>query len=227
MCGRFALAVDTTTLQEDFPWVTWPDDLGSSFNIAPSQQVAVVANTGENRLETMRWGLIPSWAKEASIGDKLINARAETLAEKPSFRTAYRRRRCLILTSGYFEWMADPTGGAKIPVFIRLTQKRHFAFAGLWESWKGPDLEQPIRSCTIITCEPNDFLRRIHHRMPVILPEAAYQRWLDPAERTSAELDDLLVPYPGEYFQVFPVSRQVNNPRNNDAALIEPTGSLF
>lgn len=226
MCGRFALSVDITTLREEFPWIEWPADLASSFNIAPSQKVAVVTNSGENRLEFFEWGLIPSWAKDPTIGNKLINARSETLAEKPSFRNAYKKRRCLILSSGYFEWMRNPSGsGSKIPLFIRLKSRKHMAFAGLWERWQPKDEPGDLRlTCTIITSEPNEFLKQYHHRMPVILHESGYQRWLDPQERSPDELQDLLIPYSPDDFEVFPVSPEVNNPRNNSSSLLDPVG---
>ncbi len=223
MCGRFTLWADLQQLSRAFPWVQMPDDPAAvtpRYNIAPTQPVAVVANTGENRLDYFVWGLIPSWAKDPSIGNRMINARGETLAEKPSFRTAYRRRRCLILADGFYEWQQGP-GRTKIPHYIHLKSGEPFAFAGLWETWNSP-LGDTVLSCTIITTEANERLASLHHRMPVILPESAYERWLDPSERQPAELDDLIAPYPAEEMDAYPVSTVVNSPANDVPECVAP-----
>ena len=174
-----------THLQEAFPWADIPDDLPPRYNIAPSQPVAVIPNTGDNTLSMYKWGLIPSWSKDPAIGDRMINARSESLAEKPSFRNAYRRRRCLILADGFYEWKQNPGMKSKQPVYIRLKTELPFAFAGLWEIWNSPDGSE-IRSCTIITTQPNSLLEPIHNRMPVILPPDAYNQWLAPEDRQPA-----------------------------------------
>ena len=168
MCGRFTLTIDPAHLQAAFPWAVIPNDLAPRYNIAPSQPVAVIPNTGDNTLSMYKWGLIPSWSKDPSIGERMINARSETLAEKPSFRNAYRRRRCLILADGFFEWKQSPGMKSKQPIYIRLIDARPFAFAGLWEIWSAPDGSE-LRTCTIITTQPNSLLESIHNRMPVIL----------------------------------------------------------
>ena len=173
MCGRFTLTADPNDLREAFPWVNIPEGVGPRYNIAPSQPVAVIPNDGQNQLNFFVWGLIPSWAKDPTIGNKMINARAETLTEKPSFRTAFRRRRCLIPASGFFEWKQNPGGKTKTPMYIRLKSGKPFALAGLWERWDSPD-GSTVFSCTIITTQPNELMQGIHNRMPVMLPSQAY-----------------------------------------------------
>ncbi|HOT91015.1 MAG TPA: SOS response-associated peptidase [Anaerolineae bacterium] len=222
MCGRFSLGVNLDALVEAFPDFTFPAEMTPRYNIAPTQDVAVVPNTGERTVRMFRWGLIPPWAKDPEIGNRLINARAETLAEKPSFRAAYVRRRCLILADGFYEWQSLPGSKAKIPVYVRLASKKPFAFAGLWELWR-PD-DTPVFSCTIITTEPNALLAPIHDRMPVILPPDAYATWLDPAEQEPAVLNALLKPYPADLMIAYPVSRFVNDPANDSPACIVASG---
>jgi putative SOS response-associated peptidase YedK len=189
------------------------------FNIAPTQPVAGVRRGSSGReAALLHWGLIPSWSKDPAIGSRMINARAETLSSKPSFR----KRRCLILADGFYEW--QKTGGrSKQPYLIRLRDSRPFAFAGLWESWSGGDTV--VESCTIITTEPNALLAEIHDRMPVILHEQDYDRWLDPAIQDGGELESLLVAYPAEQMAYDPVSTLVNNPRNDAPACAEPLES--
>jgi putative SOS response-associated peptidase YedK len=225
MCGRFTLTIDPSSLQAAFPWAVIPDDLFPRYNVAPSQPVAVIPNMGDNTVSLYKWGLIPSWAKDPSIGNRMINARAESLAEKPSFRNAYRRRRCLILADGFYEWKQNPGMKAKQPVYIRMNDNHPFAFAGLWELWKSPDGSE-IRSCTIITTQPNEFLKPIHNRMPVILPADAYHHWLATEDQPPAQLADLLVPYQASDLIAYPVSRMVNSPELDSAELINPVGEL-
>jgi putative SOS response-associated peptidase YedK len=225
MCGRFTLTIDPMHLQQAFPWAVIPDDLPPRYNVAPSQPVAVIPNTGENKLTMFKWGLIPSWSKDPSIGDRMINARSETLAEKPSFRNAYRRRRCLILSDGFYEWQQNPTLRTKQPVFIRFEDKRPFAFAGLWEIWNSPDGSE-IRSCTIITTQPNALLQPIHNRMPVILPPETYQEWLAREERLPEKLNHLLTPFPPEEMVAYPVSKMVNSPQVDSPELIRPVNEV-
>jgi putative SOS response-associated peptidase YedK len=220
MCGRFTLTVDPDQLQELFPWATIPRTITPRYNIAPTQPVAVIPNTGDFRMDFYLWGLIPSWAKDPAIGNRLINARAETLSEKPSFRTALKRRRCLIPADGFFEWKSSTTGKSKQPMYIRFASGKAFAFAGLWEIWNAPDGSE-IRSCTIITTSPNSLIVPIHNRMPVILPESAYSLWLDPRELASANLDRFLQPYPIESMVAYPVSRAVNKPDSDTPELIK------
>jgi putative SOS response-associated peptidase YedK len=226
MCGRFTMTIDPTHLQEAFPWATIPSELNPRFNIAPSQPIAVIPNSGENILSMYTWGLIPSWSKDPTIGNRMINARAETLAEKPSFRNAYRRRRCLILADGFYEWKQESNRNSKTPMYIHMKNRNPFAFAGLWEIWNSPDGSE-IRSCTIITTQPNSLLEPIHNRMPVILPPDAYSRWLDPGEKQPAQLNDLLIPFHSSEMEAYPVSKMVNNTQNDSADLIHPIGDTI
>ena len=183
--------------------------------------MAVIPNDGKNQLDFFVWGLIPSWAKDPKIGNRMINARAETLTEKPAYRAAFRRRRCLVLADGFYEWRLEGDGKRKTPMYIRLADGNPFAFAGLWEIWQSPD-GSTIPSCTIITTEPNAMMASIHNRMPVILPEAAYSQWLAPGEQDPTDLLGLLRPYPEEEMSAYPISRLVNDPRNESPDCILP-----
>ena len=230
MCGRFTLASDAEALNQTFFDFAGPMDLSPRYNISPTQNVAVIANTPTatvegpetGQVDFFHWGLIPSWAKDPKIGNRMINARSETLSEKPSFRNAYKRRRCLILADGYYEWKKIPGERSKQPVYIRLKSQKPFALAGLWEMWKADGMEEPLRSCTIITCPPNAVLADIHHRMPVILPQDAYGEWLTPDERSRDALQPLLVPYTDAEMEAYPVSRFVNRPTNDSPECIAP-----
>lgn len=221
MCGRYTLASSATSLTETFPEFEFPDELTPRYNITPSQPIAVVPNNGSGRVEFYRWGLIPSWAKDPKIGNRMINARSETLAEKPSFRNAYKRRRCLVLADGYYEWRKD-NGGPKTPFYIRMESEKPFGFAGLWETWKPSGETEPVLSCSIITCPANAFTEPIHHRMPVILDQDAYDLWLEPDECPPTTLNHLLTPYAHEDMVAFPVSRLVNQPKNDSPECILP-----
>jgi len=221
MCGRFTLTTTPTDLREAFPDVEVDEDLAPRYNIAPSQPVAVIANTGVKRVELFRWGLIPSWAKDPSIGDRMINARAETLAEKPSFRAIYRKRRCLVLADGFYEWKQEPGSRGKTPMYIRLASGKPFAFAGLWDAWR-PEAGDLVRSCTIVTTTPNQLMQMIHTRMPVILERDAYAQWLDPTEQLAERLDALLRPFAADEMTAYPVSRYVNRPQNDSPTCIVP-----
>lgn len=221
MCGRFALYADYEDLLARFDIGETSLDKSSyeaDYNVAPSQQIVAIINDGEkNRLGLLRWGLIPSWAKDKKIGYKMINARAETAAEKPSFRHAFKKKRCLIPANAFYEWRKDPTG--KMPMLIHLSSDELFAFAGLWESWTAPDGEQ-IHSCTILTTQPNALMADIHDRMPVILTKQAESIWLDPTVQDPQVLQELIKPYEAEELQAYPVSEAVNSPKNNGADLI-------
>ena len=221
MCGRFTLTVDTAELQDSFPQFSMPAEGRPRFNIAPSQPVLVLPNDGSNTADYFTWGLIPAWAKDPSIGSRLINARAETLSEKPSFRGSYKYHRCLIFADGFYEWKLQPGTKTKTPYFIRLASGKPLTFAGLWDEWHSPDGSQ-VKSCTIITTEPNGLMSRLHNRMPVILPESAYTQWLDPAPRRAEELQGLLVPYPADEMSAYPVSALVNSPANDRAECLAP-----
>ena len=192
----------------------------SRYNIAPSQEVLAITRAGGSELvaANYRWGLIPFWAKDPAIGNRMINARAETLTEKPSFRQAYSRRRCLIPATGFFEWQKQAQG--KQPIFISHEKQQPLAFAGLWEQWQSPDGEK-LKSCTIITTAANEFMRELHHRMPVCLSREMHAEWL--AEDTPrSNLDELVNGEQNVPLQAWPVSRRVNNPVNNTADLVEP-----
>jgi putative SOS response-associated peptidase YedK len=221
MCGRFTLTVDPAQLQEAFPWAVIPNDLNPRFNIAPSQPVAVIPNTEDYVLSMYKWGLIPSWSKDPTIGDRMINARAETLAEKSSFRNAFRRRRCLVLADGFYEWKQNPGLKSKQPIYIRLKNNRPFAFAGLWELWTSPD-GNVIHSCTIITTQPNSLIQSIHNRMPVILPPETYKPWITPSDLPATQLNEFLVPYPADEMIAYPISKMVNSPQFDSPELIKP-----
>lgn len=224
MCGRFTLFEADKILSKEFGVSGFPP-LSPRYNIAPSQPVAAVraAPAGAGReLALLRWGLIPSWSKDPAIGNRLINARAETAREKPSFRNAFRRHRCLIPASGFYEWQRQERG--KQPYFVRMRDGRPFAFAGLWDRWESAD-EGAIETCTILTTAPNAVLAPIHDRMPVILPPAEYARWLDPSLRDTDSLAPLLVPFPPDDILAFPVSPRVNPPTIDDEKCIAPLPS--
>lgn len=221
MCGRFTLTVDPAELREKFPGADFPPQFAPRFNIAPTQPVLAIPNDGRNQADFFIWGLIPTWAKDPSIGNRLINARGETLAEKPSFRGSYKYKRCLVLADGFYEWKAQPGTKAKIPHFIHMKDRQPFAFAGLWDEWNTPDGSQ-IRSCTIVTTEPNEVVAPIHNRMPVILTPDAYAQWIDPAVRTPDSLQALIKPYPADEMAAYPVSTVVNDPKNDRAENVVP-----
>jgi putative SOS response-associated peptidase YedK len=221
MCGRFTLFEPDKILSREFGVSGFPA-LSPRYNIAPSQPVAAVraARAGTGReLALLRWGLIPSWSKDPAIGNRLINARAETAREKPSFRNAFRRHRCLIPTNGFYEWQRQERG--KQPYFVRRRDGRLFAFAGLWDRWESPD-RSVIETCTILTTAANAVLAPIHDRMPLILPPAEYARWLDPALLDTDSLASLLVPFPPEEMLALPVSPRVNTPTVDDEKCIAP-----
>ncbi len=214
MCGKFTLTLEPDDLQTAFPDFFFPADISPRYNIAPSQPILAVPNDDTRKADFYKWGLIPSWAKDPTLGDRLINARAETLRDKPSFRSAYKYRRCLILADGFYEWKSQPGLKTKIPHHIHLNGGQPFAFAGLWERWQSPDGSE-VLSAAIITTEPNQLMASIHNRMPVILSPAAYPLWLDPAPKNPAELQPLLQPFPADTMEAFPVSTLVNSPGND------------
>jgi putative SOS response-associated peptidase YedK len=219
MCGRYTLYTPVETLAEEFGLTGPLPNLQPNYNVAPTQEVpAVVAgNDGGRRLEMLRWGLISSWAEDPGIGSQMINARSETVAEKPSFRRAFKERRCLIPADGFYEW--QKTNGSKQPYHVWMEGERPFAFAGLWESWNRSGGEE-IRSYTILTTGANEFMNEIHHRMPVILPPDDYELWLDPDVHERDLLLPLLAPYAGE-MEAYPVGRKVNSPSNNEPGCVE------
>jgi putative SOS response-associated peptidase YedK len=223
MCGRFTLRAPASVVAEQFTLLEMPP-FSSRFNIAPTQPVAVIRSAPGEReprheLVRLRWGLIPSWAKDPAIGSRMINARAETVAQKPAYRAALRRRRCLVLADGFYEWWK--IGSRKQPYFIRMRDDRPFALAGLWEFWEGPD-HSSIESCTILTTEPNELVAPIHNRMPVILAAEGYEAWLDRTVEDPLRISKYLAPYPAGLMEAYPVSPHVNNPAHDDARCIEP-----
>lgn len=221
MCGRFTLATDSAELQQAFPEVQFPAEGRPRFNVAPSQPVLAVPNDGKLSADYFLWGLIPTWAKDPAIGSKLINARAETLGEKPSFRGSYKYKRCLVFADGFYEWKTEAGSKTKIPHFIHLESGLPFAFAGLWDEWHAPDGSQ-VKTCTIITTEPNELMSKLHNRMPVILPPTAYEQWLDPTPQKPETLQNLLVPYPTNLMTAYPVSTLVNSPNNDRPECLIP-----
>lgn len=220
MCGRFTLFADPERLAERFQAALPPGGLSPRYNAAPTQQLPVILNDGPPAIQRLQWGLIPFWAKDTAIGSRMINARSETLVEKPAFRAAFKKRRCLVLADGFYEWMQTPHG--KQPMRITLASGEPFAMAGLWETWNAPD-GSPLRTFTIITGEPNVLVAPIHNRMPAILLPEHEAIWLDNAAEPAIWLD-ILRPYPAERMAAYPVSRRVNYVGNDDAGLVERNG---
>ena len=220
MCGRFSLTANLTTVAQRFGVRTPTAESAAwspRYNIAPTKTVVVVGDDGARYLTEMRWGLVPSWAKDPAIGNRMINARAETVATKPAFRVALRKRRCLVVADGFYEW--EKRDRTKQPFYIVLKSREPFGFAGLWETWTSPDGEE-IRTCTIITTEANELLKEIHDRMPVILVRETEVIWLDPTIQDPARLLPLLRPYPAEEMEAYPVSTRVNNPSHDSQECI-------
>ncbi|MUL34810.1 SOS response-associated peptidase [Gloeocapsopsis dulcis] len=217
MCGRYTLSQSTEAIAAAFQLDTVPE-LEPRYNIAPTQLVPVVLYPPEKQrqLKLFRWGLIPSWAKDPSIGSRLINARSETVSEKPSFRAAFRQRRCLVVADGFYEWQRQEH--KKQPYYFQRQDKQPFGFAGLWEHWQSPEGET-INTCTILTTEANELMHPIHDRMPVILNSQDYALWLEPTTQPT-ELQHLLHPYPSQAMNSYPVSTLVNKPTNNSPECI-------
>jgi putative SOS response-associated peptidase YedK len=226
MCGRYTLIL-LQDLKSIFPWIDGPEDSSTPprYNIAPTQPILAATNDvkpgGRAKFDYLLWGLIPSWAKDPKIGNRMINARAETLAEKPAFRTALRRRRCLIPADGFYEWRKN-ADGSKTPMYVRRKDGEPFAFAGLWDDWHDPaGGGSQVRSCTIITTRPNALMAPIHDRMPVIVPAEKQRRWLAAQEVEAAEVADVLEPCAADAFEARAVSTIVNNARNERPECIE------
>lgn len=219
MCGRFVLTANPETVQTAFNLTSVPDEMTPRYNIAPTQPVAIITNDDPKALTFYRWGLIPSWAKDSKIGNQMINARSESAHEKPAFRAAFKRRRCLIPSDGFYEWRKQ--GGDKIPMFIHLKDREIFAMAGLWEIWHSPDGSE-VRSCTILTTAANSFMETIHNRMPVILRKEDYEFWLSPEEEPVPALQAVLKPFDPEAMTAYRVSKMVNRPNNDTPECIQP-----
>jgi putative SOS response-associated peptidase YedK len=227
MCGRFTLRAPASLIAEQFGLFEMPAFV-ARFNIAPTQPVPVIRQRGIERqpdsaaagreLSWLRWGLIPAWSKDPAISGRLINARAESVAERPAFHAAIRSRRCLVVADGFYEW--EHAGRAKRPFFFSLRDDRAFAFAGIWETWKRPD-QPAIETCAILTTAANELVRPIHDRMPVILSPADYATWLDPAIEGSQQLTLLLAPYPADAMQAHPVGDFVNSPAHDSPQCVQ------
>lgn len=219
MCGRFAQRTDAKRLAREFKVREVPE-IEARYNIAPTQNILSIRQAEDEREAVfLKWGLIPSWAKDASIGAKLINARSETVTEKPSFREAFKKRRCIIPADGFYEWQR--TGGKKQPYFFQMRDERPFGFAGLWEKWRAED-GQLLETCTILTTEANEVLRLVHDRMPVILHPEDYELWLADDARKIDLMKELLRPYPSSEMVSYPVSTLVNNIHNVGTDLLKP-----
>jgi len=219
MCGRFAFYSPHEAIVRLFGVAAAPE-IEPRWNIAPTQFIATVREAGGPReVAMLYWGLVPSWAKEKAIGARMINARSETLTEKPSFRNAFRRRRCLILADGYYEWQRS--AAVKQPYFIALDDGEPFGMAGLWERWRDPVTGEPLESCCIVTTSPSPTVAHVHDRMPVIVPPDAYAEWLDPKNEATERLARLFEPCPRPDLRARPVSRRVNDARNQGHDLIE------
>jgi putative SOS response-associated peptidase YedK len=222
MCGRYGMTATPHDMTQRFDAQPVVTGLQLRFNVAPTQTMPVVVRHSPNTIELMRWGLIPRWAKEPNMGLSTINARAETVAEKRTYRRPLQFQRCLVPATGFYEWQSTADG--KVPHWIYLPDEPLFAFAGLWDAWTSPTGEE-VRSYTIITCEANAFMAPIHNRMPVILSREAEEDWLNPDVVEPERLLPLLQPYPADRMAAHPVSRAVNNPRNDSPNLVQPVGA--
>ncbi|MCF8053364.1 MAG: SOS response-associated peptidase [Desulfobacterales bacterium] len=222
MCGRFVAFSAIDEIQKHFGVDQLrAEQVQPSYNVAPTQQIAVVRRDGDERvMETMHWGLVPFWAKDPSIGSRMINARIETVAGKPSFKAAFKKRRCLIVNDGFFEWTGSK--GNRQPLFIKPEgEAGPFAFAGLWEVWRAKEAPEaaPLLSCTILTMDASESIRQIHHRMPVMLKPDSYALWIDPVEIAPGDLKTMVI---YRDFETVPVSQAVNSPENNNSSLLDP-----
>ncbi len=225
MCGRYTQTIDIEKLQLRFGFEFFMEEIDSipRYNIAPTQLAPVVVHNEIRLLKMFRWGLVPYWAKDMKIGSKLINARAETITEKPSFKKPFKNKRCLVVTDGFYEWKKSADKKTKSPYRFTLISQEPFAFAGLWDSWKSPEGDE-IESFTIITTSANELMLPIHHRMPVILNQKDEEKWIDPNYKDTDKLIALLKPYDSDLMSAYPVSTIVNSPNNDSAECIEPAG---
>jgi putative SOS response-associated peptidase YedK len=219
MCGRFVRITPVSVLAVKFKAEKVFSNLVPSYNIAPSQEIIIIKDEGIRQLIQCKWGLIPSWAKDPSIGNKMINARSETVSEKPAFRSAFKKKRCLVIADGFYEWRTE--GKRKFPMYIRLKSGEPFGFAGLYNVWTSPGGEKTC-TCTIITTEANEAVKPIHDRMPVILPRDKEDIWVNPAIEDREELLAVLKPYSSEEMEAYEVSTKVNSPQNNTVSNIQP-----
>ena len=225
MCGRYTLTLDMETLQAMFPFAIEEIAYVSRYNIAPAQQVLTYGVEGPKTAEYMRWGLVPFWAKDLKVDYRMINARAETLATSGAFKTPFRKRRCLVIADGFYEWRKS--GATKTPMRITLKTKDPFGFAGLWDEWTDKATGQAVRSCTIITPEPNGLMSSINDRMPVILPATAHALWLNRGTEDLGLLQSFLKPYPAKEMEAYPVANLVNSVKNDRPECVLPSGTLI
>ena len=220
MCGRFTITLEPAFFQQELDLGKVPSKWTPRYNTAPSQNIPVVTNPSARDVVMLRWGLIPSWAKDPAIGSRMINARSETIQEKPSFMNAFKQQRCLILADGFYEWQkSSHRGMPKTPYYFQLAEGAPFAFAGIWETWRSPEGD-PIRSCSIITFPPNDLVASVHNRMPVMLDKTTCWNWL--TEQSTDALQAMLAPYPAEKMRAHPVGLAVNNPHNDSSECVQP-----
>lgn len=222
MCGRYRLSRRKQLVEEYFDCNPWDEDWTPRYNIAPTQPVPVIRQHPKEpvrQISTMRWGLIPNWAKDPSIATSTINARSETAAEKPAFRDPFKFRRCLIPADGFYEWKRS--GASKQPFCFEVGGGEVFAFAGLWDGWHNPT-ERWIKTCTILTTTPNTVTSAVHDRMPVILDRESYDLWLDPGMQNVAAISELLKPYDADSMRCYPVSTRINHVANDDALCSQP-----
>jgi putative SOS response-associated peptidase YedK len=218
MCGRFFLK-ESIEMDEEFGVEERTIELYSNFNVAPMQTTPIIVRNSPNHYELMRWGLVPFWAKDPAIGNRMINARSETIAEKPSFRNALKSRRCIVPASGFFEWKGE--GKEKVPYLIHPTREKYFGFAGLYETWKNPETGEELKTYTIITTASTGKMKTLHERIPVMLDDQGRDQWLD-KEAEIEKVLDLLHPAPDTTYDMYEISTAVNNPRNNAEELLEP-----
>jgi len=224
MCGRFTM-VRLSDFTDMFPWIHPPEaGVPPRYNIAPGQPVAAALNLDPPRIELVRWGLVPAWADDPTIGNRLINARAESLAHKPSFSAPLRRRRCIVPASGFYEWRRE-ADGSKTPVYITAASGKPLPFAGLWDVWCAPDGSE-LRTCTIITVPASPLIRQVHDRMPAILPADLCRKWLSAGEAAADDMKRVLEACAGDDLVLRPVSKLVNDPRNDVPQCIQPTGAV-
>lgn len=224
MCARVTLRSDVSKVREEFGiGEARAPEFKPSYNISPGRDILAVVRNGENRLCLLRWGLVPSWARDPSIGNRLINARAETLAEKPAFKDAFVKRRCLIAVDGFYEWKKE--GGRSIPFYVRMKEDRVFGLAGLYETWRAPD-GRDISTCTVITTGANPLLSPIHDRMPVIIPSPKRDIWLDPRMKDPAALEEMLGPYDPASMEAYEVSAFVSSSAHDSPDCIRPVRAV-
>lgn len=224
MCGRFTQPGSWDEIAGLLPGLEPEEDPLARYNVAPSQTVLTVLNDGKRKLTASQWGLIPFWAKDPSIGNRMINARSETAHEKPAFKRPLAERRCLIVANGFYEWGKVGPNKQKMPVYFQLDSGQPFTFAGLWNRWHPPE-GKPLITCTILTCEANKLVGKAHHRMPVILPPETREQWISPEKRSPERMREFLVPFPAGSMQAAIVSGAVNNPGNEGPQLVEPQQS--